>query len=95
MPARRDRIVGLVRSLGKRVYREVSRVRIPSSPPYNGPAQTMLLASLFVFFCEHDLKKVNINIVKIGIAVFGVLVDETGMSVVELQFVRDGRVAQW
>jgi hypothetical protein len=55
----------------------------------------MLLASLFVFFCEHDLKKVNINIVKIGIAVFGVLVDETGISVVELQFVRDGRVAQW
>ena len=55
----------------------------------------MLLASLFVFFCEYGLKKVNIKNVKIGIAVFGVLVDETGMSVVELQFVRDGRVAQW
>ena len=29
----RDRIVGLVRALGKRVYRKVSRVRIPLSPP--------------------------------------------------------------
>ena len=30
---RRGRIVGLVRTLGKRVYRKVSRVRIPPSPP--------------------------------------------------------------
>lgn len=30
---RRDRIVGLVRALGKRVYRKVSRVRISLPPP--------------------------------------------------------------
>ena len=31
---RRDRIAGLVRALGERVYRKVSWVRIPLSPLY-------------------------------------------------------------
>ena len=30
---------GLVRTLGKRVYRKVSRVRIPLSPPFDLPLQ--------------------------------------------------------
>jgi|WetSurMetagenome_2_1015567.scaffolds.fasta_scaffold38884_3 hypothetical protein len=43
---RRGRIVGLVRSLGKRVYRKVSRVRIPPSPPETKGSDD---TTLFVF----------------------------------------------
>ena len=52
----RSRLVGLWRTIGNRVYRKVSRVRIPPSPPSKGSPLIKIkkqhpLLFYFFFFC--------------------------------------------